>query len=158
MYTVLTVCLGNICRSPLAQGVIEHLSEGLPIRVDSAGTSSYHIGAPPDHRSQEVALSNGFDISRQRARKIVADDLQFFDYILAMDRENYQAVLRLARTEAERNKVILFLEAYGGGDVDEVPDPYYGTLDDFQYVFRLLNEAAGNFINELNPSHGAGQP
>lgn len=157
MYSVLAVCLGNICRSPLAQGIIEDLTRELPVRVESAGTSSYHRNSAPDPRSTEIALRHGIQIGSQRSRPITSDDFEEFDLILAMDRENQENCRRLAPTEVDRSKVVLFLQAYGEGPVDEVPDPYHGRNRDFEYVYELLYQAANNLARELKQRHGTGR-
>jgi protein-tyrosine phosphatase len=139
---ILMVCLGNICRSPLAEGVmknliwlrnIEHLVE-----VDSAGTSGLHAGAQPDARSMKLATMNGFNLNHS-CRQLVHKDFETFDHILVMDMSNYENVLKLARTEEDRLKVKLISE-YDGRfqDPRNVPDPYYGTLKDFERVYEQL--------------------
>ncbi len=157
MYSVLAVCLGNICRSPLAQGIIEHFTRDLPVTVDSAGTSSYHKNAPPDPRSQEIASRNGIQIGNQRSRQITTEDFKQFDLILTMDRENFENCRRLAPTEADRSKVVLFLGTYGEGPVDEVPDPYHGNIRDFEYVYELLQQATLNLVGDLKNRYGTGK-
>src|SRR6476660_5401087 len=118
---ILMVCLGNICRSPLAHGVFEHLvkKQNLDWQIDSAGTGSWHIGNPPDRRSIAVAKSNGIDISDQRARQFKSSDFDNFDVILVMDRQNYKDVTSMAKTQEQKNKVKLFITD------DIVPDPYF---------------------------------
>ena len=115
---VLMVCLGNICRSPLAHGIFEHLSKDYSITVDSAGTANYHTGNIPDSRSVKIAAATGINISNQKARQFIAADFDAFDYIFVMDHDNLNNVLKLAKTESDRNKVRLLLES------DEVEDPY----------------------------------
>ena len=117
---VLMVCLGNICRSPLAHGIFEQLSKEFSITVDSAGTASYHIGSSPDPRSIKTAMKHGIDISNQRARQFTKTDFDAFDHIFVMDRQNLKDVLKLSQSEVERNKVKLLLTN------EEVEDPYYG--------------------------------
>ncbi len=135
------ICLGNICRSPLAQGVFEHLSTHLQITVDSAGTSNYHIGSAPDARSIKVAALNDIDISKQKSRQFIVADFDKFDYIFVMDKQNLANVLKLARTDEDRSKIFLLL-----GD-EEVEDPYYGNDIDFENVFNKINSACKNIIN-----------
>jgi protein-tyrosine phosphatase len=144
------VCLGNICRSPLAEGIVRHkLAErGLDWTVDSAGTGSWHIGHPPDHRSIAVAQRYGVDISAQRARQFHPDDFDRFDAILVMDTQNLRDVLRHARTEAQRRKVRLMLDVAYPGEDRCVPDPYYDD-DGFDEVFRMLDHAADRLIDDL---------
>ena len=139
MTRYLVVCLGNICRSPIGEGWIRHAAmvRGLRVKVDSAGTSGYHAGDPPDRRSVATMRSVNIDISGQRSRKFVRADFQKFDRILVMDRANLADVLSLARSEEEREKVVLF-DPSGA----EVPDPYYGGEDGFALVREQVREAA----------------
>ena len=142
---VLFVCLGNICRSPTAEGVLRHLAAkeapGLALDIDSAGTADYHIGAPPDPRSQRAALKRGIDISGLQARQVAADDFACFDLILAMDRDNLRE-LQAMLPEHSRARVRLFLEyAPELGRLD-VPDPYYGGPNGFEEVLDLVESAA----------------
>lgn len=137
------VCLGNICRSPLAHGVMEHLAikANLNWEIDSAGTGGWHIGNPPDPRSVAVARSHGIDISSQRARVFDASDFERFDRILVMDHENLKNVLALAETADHKAKVGLFL-----GD-EIVPDPYWDDSR-FEPVFQLIEKACKEFIRQ----------
>ena len=139
MTRYLVVCLGNICRSPIGEGWIRRVAmvRGLRVKVDSAGTSGYHVGDPPDRRSVATMRAIDIDISGQRSRKFVRADFQKFDRILVMDRANLADVLALARTEEERKKVALF-DPSGA----EVPDPYYGGEDGFALVREQVREAA----------------
>lgn len=134
------VCLGNICRSPLAHGIFEQLSTDFDIHVDSAGTANYHSGNSPDRRSQATALHHGIDISQQRARQFNLNDFDAFDYIYVMDRTNLADVLSLARTKEDRAKVALIL-----GE-DEVEDPYYGGPEGFEIVFKKIDAACREII------------
>ena len=135
------VCLGNICRSPLAEGIMQHLAKqnGLDWEVDSAGTGNWHVGQCPDRRSTRVAQENGVDISQQVCRTFHVNDFDEFDHILVMDRNNLRDVLAKARGHHDRQKVSMLL----GEDI--VPDPYY---DDAQFapVFRLIEEGCKDFI------------
>ncbi len=142
------VCLGNICRSPLAEGILAHITDPACCVVDSAGTAGYHIGNPPDPRSIEVAAAHGIDISRQRCRQFVRADFDRFDYIFAMDRENLANIRRLARSADELQKVSLLLEA-GGAGPQEVPDPYYGGPQGFEAVYRLIYGACEHLRGNL---------
>jgi protein-tyrosine phosphatase len=139
---ILMVCLGNICRSPLAEGILRSKLEvhmdGL--HIDSAGTGGWHAGEPPDRRSVTVAQQNGLDISKQRARKLIKEDLENFDVIFAMDRSNLNDILSMAEPE-HVDKIHLFLEFAGLGKQD-VPDPWHGDASDFESVFRLLSQAS----------------
>ena len=139
---VLMVCLGNICRSPLAHGIFETLSQDFNIKVDSAGTANYHCGGEPDKRSQATALNHGIDISKQRARQFTVNDFDAFDYIYVMDRSNLRDVLALARTEEDRKKVTLLLGH------DEVEDPYYGGPEGFKIVYKKIDNACREIIEQ----------
>jgi protein-tyrosine phosphatase len=148
---ILMVCLGNICRSPLAEGIMKNkLKEyGIEGMVDSAGTASYHIGESPDPRSEEIARKYGIDISQQRARAFTRSDFDQFDMIFAMDRENFSNILRLARTDEDRQKVELILNRlYPGKDL-EVPDPYYGGNDGFENVYQMLDASCERVAQSL---------
>jgi protein-tyrosine phosphatase len=149
---ILLVCMGNICRSPLAHGVLRHrLREaglGDVVEVDSAGTHGYHAGAPPDERAQAAALRRGIDISDLRARSVVGEDFEAFELILAMDDENLEWLQRSAG-EAHRDKLHLFM-AYAAGDEGRiVPDPYYGGPIGFERVLDLVEEAAEGLVERL---------
>jgi protein-tyrosine phosphatase len=139
------VCLGNICRSPLAEGILASKTNTREILVDSAGTAGYHVGNPPDPRSVEVAASHGIDISRQRCRRFTQADFDEFDYIFAMDRENLLHLQEQARSEADLAKVSLLLQAAKMAE-EEVPDPYYGGDDGFLHVFRMLDRATDRLL------------
>jgi protein-tyrosine phosphatase len=141
---VLMVCLGNICRSPLAHGIFEHLSKGFLITVDSAGTANYHSGNSPDPRSIKTAARHGINIANQKARQFVVEDFRKFDTIYLMDQENLQNVLKLAQSESDRNKVSLLL------GTDEVEDPYYGGDNGFEIVFEKIERACKKIIESWN--------
>ncbi len=153
---VLMVCMGNICRSPLAHGRFQALVEeqGLAdrIQIDSAGTHAYHVGKQPDPRSQDVALRNGLDLSSQRARQVSPDDFERFDYIIAMDRDNY-AILQSHANEGNRHKLKMFLDYVPGVPEDEVPDPYYGGPDGFNHVYRLVDAASQGLLKAIRQQH-----
>lgn len=136
---ILMVCLGNICRSPLAEGIMRS-KLGKEYFVDSAGTGSWHVGQAPDKRSIAVAKKYGIEISHLRARQFQVKDFDEFDYILAMDSSNYRDILSLARSEEDWMKVRLILHD------QDVPDPYYGGEDGFELVYQLLDEAVDDFI------------
>jgi len=140
------VCLGNICRSPLAQGILEHLvkQKGLAWEVDSAGTSAWHNGEHPDRRSMAVAQANGIDISNQRSRLFVKEDFEAFDLILAMDTFNYHNILKLTESESDKSKVKMVLNYSYPGENRAVPDPYYEG--GFEGVYLMLEEALGELI------------
>lgn len=146
---VLMVCLGNICRSPLAEGILKSKTDSQHIFVDSAGTAGYHIGNNPDQRSVAVAKKYGIDISGQRCRKFNYDDFAQFDIIYAMDLSNYYDILALTNDRSEIDKVKLLLEEIAS-PVREVPDPYYGGTDGFEQVFELINQACDAIAKRLN--------
>jgi protein-tyrosine phosphatase len=145
---VLMVCLGNICRSPLAEGVLKSKVESIKVFVDSAGTAGYHLGKAPDKRSIAVAKKHGLDISNQVCRKLTAQDLEEFDMIFAMDKSNYENIIGLSRSKEQAKKVRLLLS---NGDTieNEVPDPYYGGEDGFEHVYQLINDACNRIAKEL---------
>jgi protein-tyrosine phosphatase len=149
---ILFVCLGNICRSPSAEAVLRGIAEReapeLGIEVDSAGTAGYHIGEPPDARSQEAARRRGYDMTALRARIVEPEDFERFDLILAMDESNL-TVLRRRAPAALRERVRLFLEFAPDADATEVPDPYYGGTSGFEQVLDLVEAAARGLILHL---------
>ena len=156
MVKVLFVCLGNICRSPTAEGVfrklvrekkLEHLFE-----IDSAGTHAYHVGEPPDERAQAACALRGIDLSRLRGRKAVADDMVKFDYVLAMDNENYQDLLAICPRGLE-TRIRLFMEYAPNRPEDEVPDPYFGGVNGFDRVLDMIEDAARGLLEEIRRSH-----
>lgn len=144
------VCLGNICRSPLAHGILQSKLPEDQFYVDSAGTAAYHIGKKPDNRSIKVAKTNGIDISGQSARQFIVSDFDMFDYIYAMDQSNYINIISLARNNKDIGKVKLFLEANISIIDKNVPDPYYGNLNDFEKVFNLINKTCNTLAKILN--------
>lgn len=147
---ILMVCLGNICRSPLAEGILKSKLKG-DFEVDSVGTISMHEGEQPDKRAIKTAFNRGIDISGQRSRPITAKDLEEFDKIYCMDLNNMQDVFSLAKNEAQRQKIQLFLEEAGNtGENNEVPDPYWGDMEDFEEVFQLLDNAAEKIARKLS--------
>lgn len=152
MIRVLLVCMGNICRSPTAEGVLRaHVEQaGLAdaVEIDSAGTHAYHVGEPPDPRSQKAAAKRGYELAHLRARRVTAADFLRFDLILAMDRENLD-MLRDACPAEERHRVKLMLEFARNAKHDEVPDPYYGGPDGFERVLDLIEDAAVGLVEEL---------
>jgi protein-tyrosine phosphatase len=154
MVRILFVCMGNICRSPLAQGVFEDVlrREGLEgeVFVDSAGTGSWHVGEPPDERAQRSAGLRGLDLSSQRARRISAEDCQNFDYILTMDEDNYRAVASLCQGSAV---VRPFLDFAADSPEREVPDPYYGGPDGFERVLDLVEQASMGLLKDIRERH-----
>ncbi len=155
MVRVLFVCMGNICRSPIAHGVFEDLvrREGLEgeISVDSAGTHSYHIGKAPDIRAQESARRRGLDLGSQRARRVRPEDCEEFDYVLTMDEENYRAVAALCRSGSA--EVRPFLDYAPDWAETEVPDPVYGGPEGFEHVMRLVEVASEGLLEEIKKKH-----
>ena len=148
---ILLVCMGNICRSPTAEGVLRaHLARaGLAgVEVDSAGTLGYHAGEPPDPRAQKAAAKRGYDLSRLRARRVKDADFLRFDMILAMDKDNLSA-LKQACPLAQRDRLGLFLQYARRFREEEVPDPYYGSPEAFEYVLDLAEDAAEGLVEAL---------
>lgn len=154
---VLFVCLGNICRSPTAHGVFAHLvdQEGLStrIRVDSAGTHAYHVDEPPDPRAQAAAARRGVDLSTLRARKAIVDDFHKFDYVVAMDRSNFEHLIQLCPAGQE-DKLRLFLSFAPELGEEDVPDPYYGGTAGFERVLDLIESASRGLLAEIRNRHG----
>jgi low molecular weight protein-tyrosine phosphatase len=154
MQKILFVCLGNICRSPLGEGIMLHFIReknlGHSLRVDSAGTAGYHIGEAPDHRTIANAKKNGVDISKLRARKFKAEDFDAFDKIYVMDDSNYKDVLALTKNEAHKHKVDYILNVLQPDQNKHVPDPYYGNEKDFEEVFQLVYKACEKILEDIN--------
>lgn len=145
---ILMVCLGNICRSPLAEGLLRaKVDEN--IFVDSAGTGAWHVGQTPDPRSIQVARKYGIDISQQRARQFQVSDFDEFDLIYVMDDSNYEDVIKLAKNETHKSKVKLILSELPNSKFNNVPDPYYGKEDGFETVYKLLDEATQQIVSRL---------
>lgn len=147
---ILMVCLGNICRSPMAEGILKRKAEerGMDIVVDSAGTSDHHRGERPDQRAMAEMAANGIDISDQRSRPFTAEDFDRFDHILVMDTSNRTNVLSMARSETDRQKVSLILDHGNVVKGHSVPDPYFD--DGFGRVYELLDYACGVFLEKLH--------
>lgn len=146
---VLMVCLGNICRSPMAEGILRHKAEeaGIDMEIDSAGTGGWHVGEKPDSRAIFTANKFGVDISYQRARQFKVADFDEFDRIYVMDKSNYADVISLSRGEADSKKVEMILNMAQPGKNMPVPDPYYGGDEGFDNVFKLLSTACDEVIN-----------
>ena len=142
------VCLGNICRSPLAEGILQHKinQQNLDWQVDSAGTGAWHVGEQPDPRSIETARDHGIDISNQRARQFRAADLENYDLVFAMDSSNYSNIIRMAKTPAQEQKVELILNLIEPRRNVNVPDPYYGGDSGFEKVYQMLDQACDRLI------------
>ncbi len=149
MKKILMVCLGNICRSPLAEGILKSKLLSESFVVDSAGTAGYHVGELPDERSIEVARKYGIDITNQRSRKFTKADFDKFDMIFAMDQNNYADIVALSENEEQHEKVKMILnELYPDGN-RSVPDPYYGGDQGFENVYKMLDEACEIIASKL---------
>jgi protein-tyrosine phosphatase len=151
MTKILMVCLGNICRSPLAEGILKSKLDSNFI-VESAGTAAYHVGNKPDSRSIAVARQNGLNITNQRARKFNKQDFEDFDIIYAMDNSNYQNIIALAENSQQKEKIKLILnESFPDKNLD-VPDPYYGGEKGFENVYNMLDNACEIIAKRINTS------
>ncbi len=144
---ILMVCLGNICRSPLAEGILKSKVNTDFYYIDSAGTSAFHRGELPDLRSIDIAKKNGIDITNQKSRQFIAADFDIFDLIYVMDESNKKDVLRLAKNNSDRNKVKLILNELTPGENINVPDPYYNN--GFEKVYQMLDEACKKISEKL---------
>jgi protein-tyrosine phosphatase len=155
MVKVLFVCMGNICRSPTAEGVFRHkvnlATLDSQISIDSAGTHAYHVGNAPDSRAQNAALKREVDLSNQRARRVSADDFIDFDYVIAMDESNRSALLAICPTE-HVDRIHLFLD-FSSCDASEVPDPYYGQGRGFEIVLNLVEDASEGLLKHIQTTH-----
>ena len=143
------VCLGNICRSPLAEGILQSKVNPDAVFVDSAGTAAYHVGNLPDNRSIEVAKKHGINITNQRARKFIKEDFDNFDLIYAMDESNYQNIIMLARDKEDEDKARLILNEIYLNEDKSVPDPYYDGNQGFENVYQMLDKACDEIVNQL---------
>lgn len=157
---ILMVCLGNICRSPLAEGILRHKAReaGLACEVDSAGTGNWHTGEQPHHLSQKVAAINQIDISGQRARQFKPEDLEQFDRIYFMDANNLSDAKRMAGNRWQPHKTALLLDVLPENGLKEVPDPYFGDFDGYIEVFDLIATACDAIIDDLKNLPGAVTP
>ena len=149
MKKILMVCLGNICRSPLAEGILQSKVNKELVFVDSAGTAAYHVGNLPDERSIAVAKQYGIDISNQQARKFTEKDFLNFDVIYAMDKSNYQNIISLATSDEDVEKVKMILNESQPDKNYSVPDPYYGGEIGFEEVYKMLNQACDSILYKL---------
>lgn len=153
---VLFVCMGNICRSPTAHGVFRYLVEqqGLSnaIYIDSAGTHAYHVGEPPDPRAQSTALSRGIDMSDLRARRAIEDDFEYFEYILAMDHDNFSILQNISPVD-RLDRLSLFMDFAPDVGEQEVPDPYYGGVKGFERVFDMIESASLGLLDDIKQRH-----
>ena len=142
------ICLGNICRSPLAEGILQHKAwkAGLNWSVESAGTEAFHVGEPPHRLSQKVAKLNGVDISNQRSRKFMKDDMLNFDKIYVMDEENYAEVKRISKELWKEKKVELLLNVCHPGENNCVPDPWYGNEDGYHKVYEMIDKGCEEIV------------
>jgi protein-tyrosine phosphatase len=149
---VLMVCMGNICRSPTAEGVLRHLLREAEldgqVEVDSAGTHDYHVGAPPDRRAQQHAHRRGYDLSALRARQVTAADFERFDHVLAMDEDNLERLERICPAH-RRERLQLLMHFAGDPARTVVPDPYYGGPEGFEEVLDLVEQACGGLVEHL---------
>jgi protein-tyrosine phosphatase len=146
---ILMVCLGNICRSPLAEGILKYKTKHLNIIVDSAGTAGYHIGNPPDGRSIEIANKYNIDLRKQKARQISKADFDKFDIIYAMDTNNYEHLIALSSNQEERKKVHMILNEINPDLCKSIPDPYYGGDNGFQKVYDMLDKACDKIVTQI---------
>ncbi|MFD2890911.1 low molecular weight protein-tyrosine-phosphatase [Flavobacterium chuncheonense] len=151
MTKILMVCLGNICRSPLAEGILKSKLPKTKFLVDSAGTGGWHAGELPDKRSIAIAKKYSIDLTDQRARQFKKSDFETFDYIYVMDASNYSNVINLASNEAQKSKVKLILNEVFPNKNIEVPDPYYGGDSSFENVFQMLDQACNEIAKKINP-------
>ncbi len=149
MTKILMVCLGNICRSPLAEGILRFKLSGKDVLVDSAGLGNYHVGELPDKRSIQVASENLLDITYQRARQFQLSDFENFDIIYAMDNQNKARLLELAPSQEAKNKVRLILDEVFPGESMDVPDPYTDSIYAFRNVYKMLDEACENIADKI---------
>ncbi|TAL61454.1 MAG: low molecular weight phosphotyrosine protein phosphatase [Bacteroidetes bacterium] len=151
MKSVLFVCLGNICRSPLGEGILRDKvnRKGLDLKIDSAGTESLHVGESPDRRSTKTAREKGIDISKQVARQIRISDFDEFDLILVADAQVYREVISMTRNETDKKKVDFMMNMLKPGSNTAVPDPYYGGQDGFEKVYDMLNRACDSLLKNL---------
>jgi len=149
---ILMVCLGNICRSPLAEGILHHKvnKRNLNWIIDSAGTAGYHVGEAPHHLSQKVSKQNGIDISKQQCRKFVREDIIRFDKIYVMDSDNYNDVKKICGADWNETKVDLLLNISHPNENKNVPDPWYGQEDGYHKVFKMIDEACEKLLEDFN--------
>ena len=146
---ILMVCLGNICRSPLAEGILKSKTQHLKIIIDSAGTAGYHVGKKPDARSIYIANKNNINIKEQKARQFNRSDFDNFDIIYAMDKNNYSHLIALAENEDERLKIRLILNEIIPGKYNSIPDPYYDNENGFKNVYNMLEKACEKITNQI---------
>ena len=152
---ILMVCLGNICRSPLAEGILNEKCKHLPVFVDSAGTSGYHVGNAPDLRAQHIAKLNQINIGNQKARKLSSKDIETFDLIYVMDDSNYEESLKIAKSSKDKLKIDFILNVSNPGKNLNVPDPYFGGDKGFENVYDLLNDSCEKLKIQLEKEFNA---
>jgi protein-tyrosine phosphatase len=150
---ILMVCLGNICRSPLAEGILASKLPKDKFVIDSAGTGNWHVGNKPDERSIATAKKNGIDISHQKGKHFNSSFFDIYDYIYVMDSSNYDNVIALAKTENHKNKVQLILDELFPGENVDVPDPYYGLQNGFDMVYEMLDDSCTILAKKLTEKH-----
>jgi len=150
MKRILMVCLGNICRSPLAEGLLKSKLDTTKFYIDSAGTGSWHVGEQPDKRSMAVAENHNLDISYQQCRQFSVSDFDNFDIIYAMDANNFSTLSDMARGDTDKNKIKLLLNELFPDENVDVPDPYTGGMMHFEQVFNILDKATTSLANKLN--------
>ncbi len=155
MPSVLFVCLGNICRSPAAEAVFRHLVEenhlGHAIEIDSAGTAGWHAGNPPDDRAQLVGREYGYNLSNQRSRQVTLSDFDRFEYVIAMDISNFENLKKMAPEDYDGTLAMML--DFAGKKGEEVPDPYYGGIEDYHHVYKLLQPAAKGLLDHIRKTH-----
>ena len=149
------VCLGNICRSPLAAGILARKCKHLPVFVDSAGTSGYHIGEAPDERAQHIANINQINIGNQKARKLTSRDIGIFELIYVMDESNYKNILKLVKSTKDKMKIDLILNVSNPGKNLNVPDPYFLGHEGFENVYNLLDDSCEKIKTQLEKEFNA---
>ena len=152
---ILMVCLGNICRSPLAEGILSEKCKHLPVFIDSAGTSGYHTGEAPDKRAQHIANVNHINIGNQRGRKLTSKDIEAYDLIYVMDKSNYTNSLKLVKSTKDKMKIDLILNASNPGENLSVPDPYFGGDIGFENVYNLLKDSCEKIKIQLEKEFNA---
>ena len=150
---IVMVCLGNICRSPLAEGILRSKLPSPAFTIDSAGTAHWHVGKKPDDRSVAVSKKNGLDIIHHRVQQITAAFFDEFDYVFVMDQSNYEHVVALAQTPEHKQKVQLILNELFPGEKVDVPDPYYGLANGFDQVYQMLDLACDSLAERLLKAH-----
>lgn len=151
MYRILMVCLGNICRSPLAAGILANKMQehGMEAVVHSAGTANYHVGEPADKRSIATAHKHNIDITQHTGRQLSTDDFDSYDTIYAMDRDNYRNILSKARNDKDKAKIKLLMNEVLPHENLEIPDPYYGGAEGFENVYRMINMASDEIVSKI---------